>query len=165
MPDCRAAAANLGIEIPDEAGYRFRGIRFHGARRSVQADFPEGYGLGVRRLVLHRLMVDAAERAGVELRWGTSVAGFDDIGAGLEAIDARWIVGADGASSLVRKWAGLDRFARSTRRYAYRRHYAVAPWTDLVEVYWGEDCQIYVATGVIARGRHCAHLEGSKSPA
>lgn len=149
MPDCRAAAAKLGIEIPDGAGYRFHGIRFHGARRPVQAEFPEGYGLGVRRLVLHRLMVDAAERAGVELRWGNSVAGLDDI-------DARWIVGADGASSRVRKWAGLDRFARNTRRYAFRRHYAIAPWTDLVEVYWGEDCQIYVTP--VSSGEVCLAL-------
>jgi len=137
MPDCRSAAARLGIEIPDSAGYLFRGIRFHGQGRSVQADFPEGHGLGVRRTALHTLLVDAAERAGVEMRWGASVAG-------LEGIDARWIVGADGSSSRVRKWAGLDRFSRNTRRYAYRRHYSIAPWTDLMEIYWGEDCQIYV---------------------
>jgi flavin-dependent dehydrogenase len=137
MPDSRASAARIGIEIPDEAGFPFRGIRFHGAGRSVQADFQEGHGLGVRRTVLHRLLVDTAERAGVELRWGATVSG-------LESISARWIIGADGSSSRVRKWAGLDRFARNTRRYACRRHYGLPPWTDLMEIYWGEQCQIYV---------------------
>jgi flavin-dependent dehydrogenase len=137
MPDCRKAARMLGIEIPNEAGFLFRGIRFHGQDRSVQADFPEGHGLGVRRLVLHRLLVDAAEKAGVELRWGASIGS-------LEGVDARWIVGADGSSSRVRAWAGLDRFARNTRRYAHRRHYGIAPWTAFMEIYWGEACQIYV---------------------
>jgi flavin-dependent dehydrogenase len=137
MPDSRAAAARIGIEIPDAAGFEFRGIRFHGAGRSVEAEFPEGRGLGVRRTALHRLLVDAAEGVGVELHWGASVSG-------LAAIDARWIVGADGALSRVRKWAGLDRFARNSHRFTYRRHYALAPWTDLMEIYWGENCQIYV---------------------
>lgn len=149
MPDCRASARRIGIEIPDEAGYRFRGIRFHGAGRSVEADFSEGHGLGVRRLALHRLMVDAAERAGVEMRWGVSIGGPEEI-------EARWIVGADGGASLVRKWAGLDRFVRNTRRYAYRRHYAIAPWTDSMEVYWGEDCQIYVTP--VGSGEVCLAL-------
>src|SRR5579863_1260956 len=126
MPDSRAAAAKIGIEIPDEAGFAFRGVRFHGQGHSVQADFPEGHGLGVRRIALHELLVHTARQAGVELRWGASISSLDNI-------DARWVVGADGSASRVRKWAGLDRFARNTRRYAYRRHYAIAPWTDLME--------------------------------
>jgi menaquinone-9 beta-reductase len=56
----------------------------------------------------------------------------------------RWIIGADGAGSRVRRWAGLDRFARNSQRFAYRRHFAVKPWTDFVEIYWGDACQIYV---------------------
>lgn len=137
MPDCRAAAARIGIEIPDSAGFPFRGVRFHGAGRTVEADFPEGHGLGVRRIVLHELLVKTAERAGVELRWGTPVAGLADT-------EARWIIGADGSSSRVRRWVNLDRYVRNTHRFAYRHHYALAPWTDLMEVHWGEDCQIYV---------------------
>lgn len=137
MPDCRAAAARLGVQIPDRTGYRFRGIRFHSERHTVEADFPEGQGLGVRRLALHTLMTEAAERAGVELRWGCPVTTLD-------RIDARWIVGADGSSSRVRQWAGLDRFARNSRRFAYRRHYGIAPWTGHMEIYWGDACQIYV---------------------
>ncbi len=137
MPDCRSAAAKLGIEIPDAAGIKFRGIRFHGAGRSVEADFPAGHGLGVRRTALHELLVKTAERAGVDMRWGTSIPCLKDI-------EARWIVGADGSSSRVRRWAGLDRYVHNTHRFAYRHHYGLAPWTDLMEIHWGEDCQIYV---------------------
>jgi 2-polyprenyl-6-methoxyphenol hydroxylase-like FAD-dependent oxidoreductase len=56
----------------------------------------------------------------------------------------RWIVGADGSASRVRRWAGLDAFARNSRRFAYRRHFVVAPWTNCMEIYWGEGCQFYV---------------------
>ncbi|MGA7852889.1 MAG: hypothetical protein WCA15_06145, partial [Candidatus Acidiferrales bacterium] len=35
------------------------------------------------------------------------------------------------------------RSARSSR-FGFRRHFGVAPWSDFVEVYWGQGCQIYV---------------------
>jgi len=137
MPNCLAAAAKLGIRIPVEVGFEIRGIRFHCAERSVEADFPASRGLGVRRTALHRILLETAERAGVELRWGAPVSDFDNI-------DARWIVGADGTSSRVRRWAGLDSYVHNTHRFTYRQHYEVAPWTDHVEVHWAEGCQIYI---------------------
>ena len=140
MPDSRRLAAKLGMEIPESMGYEFRGIRFHGAGRAVAADFSAGCGIGIRRTTLHRALVQAAERAGVEFRWGSPVSG-------IENISARWIVGADGSSSLVRRWAGLDAIASHSRRYAYRQHFAVAPWTSYMEIYWGDGCQIYVTPG------------------
>lgn len=137
MPDSRCLAERLGVVLPDSIGFEFRGIRFHGANRSVEASFPKGRGIGIRRTTLHLALVQAAERAGVELRWSTPVSN-------IEGIRARWIVGADGSSSRVRRWAGLDSAVWNTRRYAYRQHFAVAPWTDCMEIYWGEGCQIYV---------------------
>ena len=152
MPDCRAAAAEIGIEIPSSLGSEFRGIRFHGAGRSVDASFPNGRGLGVRRQALHELLTEAAIRSGADLRWGTPVMGIQDGAVWLShtSVRPRWIIGADGSASRVRRWAGLDEFARNSRRFAYRRHFAVAPWTDCMEIYWGEGCQIYV-TPVAAR--------------
>jgi flavin-dependent dehydrogenase len=149
MPDSRLAAARLGIELPDSLGYEFRGIRFHGAGRQVESNFPRGRGMGVRRTALHAVLVRAAEQAGVELRWDSPVADIGKIGA-------RWIVGADGASSRVRRWAELDACVRNSRRYAYRQHFAIAPWTDCMEVYWGEGCQIYVTP--VAVGEVCVAL-------
>jgi menaquinone-9 beta-reductase len=137
MPDSLRAAARLGIDIPDSIGFGFRGIRFHGAGRSVEAEFPRGRGIGVRRERLHEMLVERAVQAGVELRWGAAATGIDNLGA-------RWIIGADGSGSRVRHWAGLDTYIRNSRRFACRRHYALAPWTDCVEVYWGEGCQVYV---------------------
>jgi flavin-dependent dehydrogenase len=137
LPDCRRAAARIGIDIPDSLGFEFRGIRFHGAGRSVEAEFPNGRGIGVRRRRLHETLVETAVQAGVELRWGAAATGIDNL-------RARWIIGADGAGSRVRRWAGLDSCVRNSRRFACRRHYAIAPWTDCVEIYWAEGCQVYV---------------------
>ena len=146
MPDCRAAAAEIGIPIPVSLGSEFHGVRFHGAGRSVEASFPNGSGLGMRRSALHDLLTDAAMRSGVELHWGTPVVGIQDGAVRLShsTIRPRWIIGADGSASRVRRWVGLDQFDRNSRRFAYRRHFAVAPWTDYMEVYWGAGCQIYV---------------------
>jgi menaquinone-9 beta-reductase len=137
MPDGVAAAARLGVPLADVDSFAFRGIRFHGEGVSVTADFPNGPGRGVRRTALHRALVEQAKHCGVELRWGCSIGALD-------GIDARWIVGADGISSRVRKWAGLEAFRRDTKRYGFRRHFKRAPWTDCVEIYWGNGCQIYV---------------------
>jgi flavin-dependent dehydrogenase len=155
MPDSRALAKWLGIEIPASIGFEFRGIRFvssgAGANRvrTVEGDFPDGRGIGVRRTVLHQLLVDTAEKAGVEFRWSSPISGID-------GIKARWIVGADGSSSLVRRWANLDAFSRNSRRYAYRQHFAVRPWSEYVEIYWGEGCQIYVTP--VSAGEVCVAL-------
>src|SRR6476620_5472642 len=56
MPDAMAAAAQLGIEIPADAGFPFRGIRFAGPTHSVSGRFPQGEGRGIRRTVLHSLL-------------------------------------------------------------------------------------------------------------
>ncbi len=150
MPDSRRMAARLGIELPDSLGYEFRGVRFHGAGRQVESNFPHGgRGIGVRRTALHAVLVHAAEQAGVELRWGSPVAEIGKTGA-------RWIIGADGASSRVRRWAELDACVWNSRRYAFRQHFAIAPWTDCMEIYWGDGCQVYVTP--VAKEEVCAAL-------
>lgn len=145
MPDGLAAARGLGLELEAE-GQPFRGIRFCHAGERVEADFPQGHGLGIRRTVLHRLMVEQAERAGVALAWGTSVTGIGDrcVYAGGRAVRADWVIGADGGNSLVRAWAGLDASSRDSRRFGFRRHYAVTPWSEFMEIHWGEGCQLYI---------------------
>lgn len=137
LPDGVAAAAALGLHLPAIDSHTIRGIRFHGEGISVAADFPNEPGRGIRRTTLHRALVDEATLAGVELRWGCSIQG-------LNQIDARWIIGADGMRSRVRRWAGLDALARDTRRYGFRRHFRIPPWSDYVDIHWGNGCQIYV---------------------
>jgi len=146
MPDGLAAMAKLGIVVPPQDSHPFRGIRFVSSGLSVDASFPNGAGIGVRRTVLHRLMVARAEAAGVTLLWQTPVTGLhaDGVLLGKHLVRARWTVGADGGHSLVRQWAGLDRYRCDQIRFAFRRHYRITPWSDCMELHWGPGCQIYV---------------------
>ena len=154
MPDSRRAAHEIGIELPDAEGFEFRGIRFLGESHTVQADFPYGKGLGLRRPVLHQSLIETAERAGIELRWSTPIVD-------LNAVRARFVIGADGSTSRVRRWAGLDSYISGSRRYAFRQHFAVAPWAEFMEIHWSEGCQIYVTP--ISNAEVCVALI-SKTP-
>jgi menaquinone-9 beta-reductase len=110
MPDGVAAAHALGISLAGAGARPFRGIRFCDRDLAVEAPFPQGVGFGMRRTALHELMVERAAEAGVRLMWGTSVTGMEHDGVRVagELLRARWIVGADGGNSVVRRWAGLD---------------------------------------------------------
>jgi 2-polyprenyl-6-methoxyphenol hydroxylase-like FAD-dependent oxidoreductase len=137
MPDGLAAARALGMDLSKLDAFPFRGIRFcHGETR-LEASFPDGTGLGIRRQVLHRAIVERARVAGVQFAWNSHIGGLTDL-------KCKWIVGADGGNSMVRRWAGLDAFERDTRRYGFRRHYRVAPWSDYMELHWGDRCQFYI---------------------
>ena len=137
LPDGVAAAVQLGLDLTAVPSFSLRGIRFHGEGVTASADFPARSGLGVRRTTLHRALIEEAERCGVRLCWGARINGIDDI-------DAPWIVGADGMASRVRTWAGLDELRRDTRRYGFRVHFQRAPWSDHVDIHWGEGCQVYI---------------------
>ena len=158
MPDGRAALARLGIEIPTEDSHSFRGIRFVSGGLTVEGNFPGEAGTGVRRTVLHRVMVKRAEYAGVTLLWQTPVTGLHADGVRLEerVVRSHWVVGADGGQSLVRRWAGLESFRKNRTRFAFRRHYRVTPWSEYMEVHWGTKCQIYVTP--VAEDEICVAL-------
>jgi menaquinone-9 beta-reductase len=149
LPDGLAALESLGIQVPRAESRTFHGIRFLSGNLSADAPFRERmFGLAVRRTVLHRALIERAEQVGARLLWGTAVTGISSHGVQLTTglIGARWIIGADGANSRVRRWAGLDG-ARPRLRFAFRRHYRVKPWTNYMEVYWSKRCQGY-ATAV-----------------
>ena len=151
MPDSRRELARLGINLAGSHGSPFRGIRFCDESSTVSADFPAapdlpGEGIGLRRLVLHSLLVDRAEQVGVRMRWGTpAIFGTNrrPLLAG-EPVSYRYLIGADGQCSRVRNWAGLNRGALHTRRFGFRRHYRLHPWSRYVEVHWGPLGQAYV---------------------
>ncbi|HEY4595835.1 MAG TPA: FAD-dependent monooxygenase, partial [Thermoanaerobaculia bacterium] len=131
-------------------GFSFRGIRYLDGDLVAEGHFPGSGGLGVRRTVLHAALVRRAQETGVDLRWGVKAEGLaaEGVRTDFGLLAARWIVGADGLRSRVRQWAGLDGGGdprlRPLLRYGVRRHFAMAPWSDFVEVYWGPDCEAYV---------------------
>ena len=147
MPETLDVLRRLGVEIPGSEGRPYRGIRFLNQGQTVEACFPSSYGLGIRRTALHAILTEHAAAAGVHMLWQTSVLGIAREGIQLAQglVKARWIVAADGGNSKVRAWCGLDPASPPRRRFGFRRHYAVTPWTDRVEVHWGDDCQFYTA--------------------
>jgi flavin-dependent dehydrogenase len=146
MPDSFGALARLGVRIDTEQSFAFRGIRFLGEGLSVAADFPTGCGIATRRTELHRALVDRAQEAGVTLAWGRRVVGLTVDGVALDdrLVQCRWVIGADGQNSRVRRWAGLEATRRESFRFGFRRHYLAAPWTEFMEIYWGAGAQMYV---------------------
>jgi len=146
MPNTVAVLRELGIEIYPRDGRNFRGIRLVEAS-SVEGNFFAAPGVGVRRTVLHNKMIERARECGVSMLWNTPVAGLSEGGAllgGGSAIRAKWIIGADGIQSRVRRWAGLNSYARTDIRFAQTRHYRVPDWTDRVEIHWARQMQAYV---------------------
>ncbi len=160
MPDAVARLGELGVALEPGAGWRFRGIRYLDGETVAEGVFPRAGGLGVRRLHLHQALARRAAELGVDLCWGVTAhglapaptpqgaeqlaAGAYTDRAGLELAAARWVIGADGLRSRVRRWAGLEGPPARRRRYGVRRHFACRPWSDLVEVYWGPGCEAYV---------------------
>ena len=148
MPDGVAALRRIGVELGAEHGIPFRGIRFLDNKIEAEAFFPnfENYGLGIRRTLLHRILTERAENAGVVTCWQSRVEGLDPSGVriGGRTVRCRWIIGADGFHSRVRQWAGLQAVWNGARRIGLRQHFRIRPWTDFVEVYWHNHCQAYV---------------------
>jgi menaquinone-9 beta-reductase len=149
MPDSLGALRRLGVALDPEHSFVFRGIRFLGAGGTVQGDFPHEQGIAVRRVRLHQVLIDRAQELGVTLLWRTRVTGVSDGLVSLDGADVRcrWVIGADGERSRVRRWARLDAVRSESFRYGFRRHYGAHPWTNFTEIYWGPGCQMYV-TGV-----------------
>ena len=146
LPQGVAALRALGISLPPESALPFRGIQFVDGDVSARANFPGGAGFSMRRVKLHQLLVNHAIDAGVEFRWGARVVKIDNesVTTGEETFSYRWLVGADGQNSQIRKWAGLDpRFVRS-KRFGFCSHFQVRPWSDVAEVHWTRGCQLFI---------------------
>ena len=146
MVDSLLALGKLGVHLNTEDGIPFKGIRFLQRSQTVEAEFPEGWALGVRRTTLHSRLVERAEFAGVEIHWDSPVRGLDrnTVICRDTRVQACWIVGADGLNSYVRRLTGLNGFVWNRERLGVRQHFAVKPWSDYVDVHWGEHCQCYI---------------------
>jgi flavin-dependent dehydrogenase len=146
MPNSVAALADLGVTLESGQAMPFRGIRFIDAGITVEGAFPQGHGIGIRRTTLHGVLVERAAAVGADFLWRTRVTRVNrgEVLLGSRKIESRWIIGADGQNSRVRKWAGLDDGKARHIRYGFRQHFRVFPWSDFVEVHWGRNCQIVV---------------------
>ncbi len=143
------ALAALGLRTESMRAAAFRGVRYVDGALAIEGRFASGTGLGVRRTELSRELLAAASRAGVEVALGCALTRFAPARGGIVAqtsrgeFHCRMLVGADGLASPVREQAGLALPARS-RRFGVRRHFRIAPWSELVEVHWCSSAEAYV---------------------
>ncbi len=147
MPEGVEALRTLGVWSDcAPAAAPFFGIRFTEDGRRAEGRFDGGQGAGIRRVELHRRLLDRAAEAGVTMRWNETVR-LDRTGAAEldgRKVAARWLIGADGRESSVRRATGFAEVAQPARRIGLRRHFAVPAWSDLVEVHWHNDGQAVV---------------------
>jgi flavin-dependent dehydrogenase len=143
MPGAVPALDRLGVH---PRGFPLRGVDYRDDHRSAAYRFVAGNGLGVRRTTLHAALRSRAEDLGARFVV-TKVTELEQDAHGVTAagIHADWLLAADGLHSTI---ARVTRLASPTptarRRYGQRRHYAVEPWSDLIEVHWTRAGEIYV---------------------
>lgn len=146
MPDSLRELSRLGVDLEPGDGAAFAGIAFLAAGAEVAAEFPSGAGVGLRRTALQERLLGRATELGVRMAWNSPVGLKYGEGAriGGEACRYRWLIGADGHASRVRAWAGLDAATVRSRRFGFRAHFRVAPWSRFVEIHWSRLGQAYV---------------------
>jgi flavin-dependent dehydrogenase len=160
MPGAVAALRGLGVEPP---GREFRGIGYFDGKHSAESFFRSGSGIGARRTDLHAALLSAVTAAGIPvLSKRVTDIGHRDNSVTAAGLTARYLVAADGLHSPISRSLGLDVAGRrSHRRWGVRRHFAVAAWSDLVQVHWSDNSEAYVTpvgpslvgVAVLSRGR------------
>lgn len=143
MPGAVPALHRLGVQ-PD--GHALRGVGYRSGHRHVDYRFRGGAGLGVRRTTLSDALRARADDLGVSrVRGKVDDLRQDATGVSAAGMRARYLVAADGLHSTVRTLLRLEvPVPASGRRFGLRRHFAIAPWSDLIEVYWTPRVEAYV---------------------
>lgn len=143
MPGALSSLERLGIR---PVGVPFSGIAYLDPKGVARHVFRAGPGLGVRRTILQAaLAVRAAEVGVARLDGKVEQVTQDGRSVTCGGLTASWLLASDGLHSTVRHLVGLDAHPTgSRRRYGLRRHLAIAPWSEYVEVHWGPTAEAYV---------------------
>jgi menaquinone-9 beta-reductase len=154
LPHALEALTSLGLDLTHNLGSSeaqpLHGIRFYGDHGATTEALFHTQGRGIRRTILHQLLLDRAIALGVRFHWKNSVQGIEPTSNGIfirtnqQPFHAHHLVGADGHHSRIAHWAGLTQSTTHSRRIGLRQHYAVAPWSSFVEVHWSPHGQAYV---------------------
>lgn len=142
MPGGLAELTSLGV---DPAGMPFRGIAYASEHRRAEALFRTGPGRGVRRTTLHAALEARAKAVDTEwIRTKVSTVEQDAHGVSAAGVRTRWLVGADGLHSAVRRAVRIAATRGTPRRHGLRWHYRVPAWSEFVEVHWSRWGEAYV---------------------
>ena len=151
MPGALALLNTLGL---DPEGRPLRGVSYRQGRHSVDHLFPDQPGRGVRRTTLHSLLTTTATAdgitiephavSGIETHQGTAVR-LTTANGQPHSVD--WVVACDGLHSPTAKKLGLAQTPpgkKTNRRFGLRQHYTLSPWSELIEVHYTPDTEIYI---------------------
>jgi flavin-dependent dehydrogenase len=176
MPGGLAELTSLGV---DPVGMPFHGIAYVNEHSRAEARFRNGPGRGVRRTTLHAALAARAKEQDTEwIRTKVTSVEQDAYGVTAAGVRAKWLVGADGLHSAVRRAVGINAKAGTPRRYGVRWHFKVPAWSEFVEVYWSPWGEAYVTpvepdlvgVAILSHGRPdlawfprlSRHLEGAE---
>lgn len=151
LPGAVSVLHALGIDA-SEHGQPLAGIAFVHGNQRAEARFT-AQACAVRRTTLHHLLRERACSAGVRITAASARLAPDFQTSGRVCLSdgterqPRWVVGADGVQSLVRRAAGLERSRLHSRRFGLRQHFrlaAHAPISEFVELHWAHGAQVCV---------------------
>lgn len=176
-----------GVEVLQALGLRnavagqvLLGVGYHVGSHCVRGTFgrrsdgSQRVGIGQRRhLVDNLLWHAAAETEGVEAHQGVTAAhalvesgrAVGVVAGGIER-RARWIVGADGSSSALRRTLGLER-VKEPRRVGIRAHFCgISARLEEIQVFMRPGYELYVTplpdrqllVAALTEQRNAAHL-------
>lgn len=171
MPGALAMLNTLGL---DPEGRALRGVRYQQKKHHVDHLFPGLPGRGVRRTALHTLLTTTAQSEGVV----TQAEAVSQITQNADTVTLTtttgnshhldYVVACDGLHSPTAKRLGLSKANSnhgSTRRFGLRQHFRASPWSDLIEVHYALDEEIYITpvaddeVGVAILGRKGLNLD------
>ena len=171
MPGTAPLLAELGIDPP---GHALEGVVYHQGSTRVEHSFPGKPGRGVRRTELRDALVQRAEDSGVMIERAKYVSLTQDAHSATVTTDSgqhitsRYVIGCDGLHSRVAEDMGVVKKApRGAKRYGLRQHFAVAPWSSNIEVFYSPDAEVYITpvssdtVGVAVLGPKGVNLESA----
>lgn len=150
---------SMGLEEP-LSGHKLTGVEYHVGKHQVRAGFgvaadgSERFGLGQRRQLLDNLLWETAKATtGVTVHQGVSatrtlIEGGRVVGVISKGVErrARWVVGADGASSALRRSLQLERIDEP-KRVGVRVHFRnISPEAQIhdIQVFLRPGYEVYV---------------------
>lgn len=161
-PGALAALERLGLlEIVSARAHRIRSVLLAASpSEQLQLALPDGGALALPRAELDSLLLDAATSAGARHVHGSYVASeekrdavivtYRDANGDAQTLDARVLVGADGAWSMVAQRSGMAGARRRGGRWAVGGHLRDQPDSDVLEMYVGAGG--YYARNPLGRG-------------
>jgi menaquinone-9 beta-reductase len=150
MPGALAMLVALGLD-PD--GRPLRGVSYRQGKHAVDHLFPGQPGRGVRRTTLHTLLSATARTDTVALE-PHAVSSIDQHGETVTLTTTQgdrhtldWVVACDGLHSPTARRLGLTKTPsgkKTNRRFGLRQHFHLAPWSEMIEVHYTKNTEIYI---------------------